>query len=227
MVNYNFLKKLMVVGERHVLEEIITYIEKAKLAEENLKEAMTGSPEKIKLANIAIRDLEKEGDVMTMNLKHEITNGAISSTLMSNLSELIEKCDTLLDTSYFISREIKRMNNALENYPDTEKQLILKSYSVFGKMLDADSLALDSLKGMLLSKDIQEMKKFRLAIETDEEKVDEYKDDLIDDLYRKSTSLSYLSFSHLTNVVHKVDDLLDDCEDISDIVLTIVTSLTK
>lgn len=227
MVNYNFLKKLMVVGERHVLEEIITYIEKAKLAEENLKEAMTGSPEKIKLANIAIRDLEKEGDVMTMNLKHEITNGAISSTLMSNLSELIEKCDTLLDTSYFISREIKRMNNALENYPDTEKQLILKSYSVFVKMLDADSLALDSLKGMLLSKDIQEMKKFRLAIETDEEKVDEYKDDLIDDLYRKSTSLSYLSFSHLTNVVHKVDDLLDDCEDISDIVLTIVTSLTK
>jgi uncharacterized protein Yka (UPF0111/DUF47 family) len=227
MVNYNFLKKLMVVGERHVLEEVITYIEKAKLAEENLKEAMTGSPEKIKLANIAIRDLEKEGDVMTMNLKHEITNGAISSTLMSNLSELIEKCDTLLDTSYFISREIKRMNNALENYPDTEKQLILKSYSVFGKMLDADSLALDSLKGMLLSKDIQEMKKFRLAIETDEEKVDEYKDDLIDDLYRKSTSLSYLSFSHLTNVVHKVDDLLDDCEDISDIVLTIVTSLTK
>ncbi|MCL4327041.1 MAG: DUF47 family protein [Candidatus Thermoplasmatota archaeon] len=227
MVNYNFLKKLMVVGERHVLEEIITYIEKAKLAEENLKEAMTGSPEKIKLANIAIRDLEKEGDVMTMNLKHEITNGAISSTLMSNLSELIEKCDTLLDTSYFISREIKRMNNALENYPDTEKQLILKSYSVFVKMLDADSLALDSLKGMLLSRDIQEMKKFRLAIETDEEKVDEYKDDLIDDLYRKSTSLSYLSFSHLTNVVHKVDDLLDDCEDISDIVLTIVTSLTK
>ncbi len=227
MVNYNFLKKLMVVGERHVLEEIITYIEKAKLAEENLKEAMTGSPEKIKLANIAIRDLEKEGDVMTMNLKHEITNGAISSTLMSNLSELIEKCDTLLDTSYFISREIKRMNNALENYPDTEKQLILKSYSVFVKMLDADSIALDSLKGMLLSKDIQEMKKFRLAIETDEEKVDEYKDDLIDDLYRKSTSLSYLSFSHLTNVVHKVDDLLDDCEDISDIVLTIVTSLTK
>ena len=227
MVNYNFLKKLMVVGERHVLEEIITYIEKAKLAEENLKEAMTGSPEKIKLANIAIRDLEKEGDVMTMNLKHEITNGAISSTLMSNLSELIEKCDTLLDTSYFISREIKRMNNALENYPDTEKQLILKSYSVFLKMLDADSLALDSLKGMLLSRDIQEMKKFRLAIETDEEKVDEYKDDLIDDLYRKSTSLSYLSFSHLTNVVHKVDDLLDDCEDISDIVLTIVTSLTK
>ena len=196
MVNYNFLKKLMVVGERHVLEEIITYIEKAKLAEENLKEAMTGSPEKIKLANIAIRDLEKEGDVMTMNLKHEITNGAISSTLMSNLSELIEKCDTLLDTSYFISREIKRMNNALENYPDTEMQLILKSYSVFGKMLDADSLALDSLKGMLLSKDIQEMKKFRLAIETDEEKVDEYKDDLIDDLYRKSTSLSYLSFPH-------------------------------
>ena len=227
MGNYKFLKKLMVVGERHVLEEVITYIEKAKLAEENLKEAMTGSPEKIKLANIAIRDLEKEGDVMTMNLKHEITNGAISSTLMSNLSELIEKCDTLLDTSYFISREIKRMNNALENYPDTEKQLILKSYSVFGKMLDADSLALDSLKGMLLSKDIQEMKKFRLAIETDEEKVDEYKDDLIDDLYRKSTSLSYLSFSHLTNVVHKVDDLLDDCEDISDIVLTIVTSLTK
>ncbi|MGC8505273.1 MAG: DUF47 family protein [Thermoplasmata archaeon] len=227
MVNYNFLKKLMVVGERHVLEEIITYIEKAKLAEENLREAMTGSPEKIKLANIAIRDLEKEGDVMTMNLKHEITNGAISSTLMSNLSELIEKCDTLLDTSYFISREIKRMSFAVENYPDTEKQLILKSYSVFGKMLETDSLALESLKGMLLSKDIQEMKKFRLAIETDEEKVDEYKDDLIDDLYRKSTSLSYLSFNHLTNVVHKVDDLLDDCEDISDIVLTIVTSLTK
>jgi uncharacterized protein Yka (UPF0111/DUF47 family) len=227
MVNYNFLKKLMVVGERHILEEIITYVEKAKLAGENLKEAMTGSPEKIKLANDSIRDIEKEGDVMTMDLKHEITNGAISSTLMSNLSELIEKCDTLLDTSYFISREIKRMSNALPNYPESERQLILKSYAVFEKMLDTDSLALDSLKGMLLSRDIQEMKKFRLAIETDEEKVDEFKDDLIDDLYRKSTSLSYLSFSHLINVVHKVDDLLDDCEDISDIVLTIITSLTK
>jgi uncharacterized protein Yka (UPF0111/DUF47 family) len=68
---------------------------------------------------------------------------------------------------------------------------------------------------------------YRRQIEDKEERVDELKDEIIDELYRNSASIGYLTFSHLTDMVHKIDDLLDDCEDIADTVFTIITSLTK
>ena len=60
-----------------------------------------------------------------------------------------------------------------------------------------------------------------------EEKVDEIKDGIIDRLYRTSESISYLMFNHINSIVHTLDDLLDNCEDISDLVLNTMLSVSR
>ncbi len=227
MVNYGFLKKLMVVGERHLLSEVVGYVDLAEKSNMLLIPAMDGSRGNIEKANSEIRMLEKKADELTMTLKHEITNGAISSTLMNSLFTLVENCDTLLDLSYFAIREMRRMMVPVQEFKEAEKSFIFKEYGKFTRMLDINEDALKSLKNMLLSENSEQMRLYRKQIEEKEEKVDELKDEVIDELYRNSSTIGYLTFSHLTDMVHKIDDLLDDCEDIADTVLTIITSLTK
>ncbi len=227
MVNYGFLKKLMVVGERQLLREVVKYVDLAEKANSLLIPAMDGSSGNIEKANTEIRALEKQADETTMSLKHEITNGAISSTLMNSLFTLVENCDTLLDLSYFAIREMKRMMAPFGGFKESERSFIFREYGKFARMLDINQDALKSLRNMLISESTEQMGVYRRQIEDKEERVDELKDEIIDELYRNSASIGYLTFSHLTDMVHKIDDLLDDCEDIADTVFTIITSLTK
>jgi len=39
--------------------------------------------------------------------------------------------------------------------------------------------------------------------------------------------MSYIVFEHLNTLAHKLDDLLDDCEDISDLIFTIMLAVTS
>ena len=227
MVNYGFLKRLLVVGERHLLEELIQYMDLGTLACDSLKESMGTDKERIALGYRLIKGYEKEADAITMRYRHEITNGAVSTTLMGTLGNLVEKSDSILDASYFIVRELKRMNLATGNFSEEEKGFISSSYRTFIPMLDYEKSALSYVRNMLLTGDIKIMREEMKKIEEMEEAVDEIKDSFIDSLYRQSSKLSYITFSHLLDVVHKMDDLLDYCEDISGLIMTVITAVTK
>ena len=67
----------------------------------------------------------------------------------------------------------------------------------------------------------------RKEIETLEEQGDDVKDMGFDRLYRITPTLQYLQFSHYSELLHKCDDVLDTCEDFSDLIVSIVTSITK
>lgn len=227
MVNSKFLKKIMVVGEKSILQQLTSFTDKAGIAAGLLKQMLIIDDGKKGEINEQIKQLEKDADDLAMSVKQQITGGAISSNLMDNLMMLVETCDDLLDKSYFISREIKRVHENAHKFDEPSKEMLTKGYDVCTKMLEVSVVALKDVRVLLDAKDTKVMTEARNRIEKMEEQVDDLKDNLIDDLYRASDNLPYLIFIHLTELVHKLDDMLDDCEDISDLVHTIDVSITR
>ncbi|WP_393971073.1 DUF47 family protein [Oxyplasma meridianum] len=227
MVNANFLKKLLMVGEKNVLFKMTGYIDYAQKAVEVLEKMLQIDRVDYDALNNEVRIIEREADILTMEIKHDITSGAISSNLMDNLANLVETCDDILDKSYYISREIRRMGKNHNRKDDDSTKMLKTGYSVFIKMLEISRKSLEDVRSIFLNAESAQLTSHRKNIEKLEEDVDELKDDLIDELYRNADSISFLVFSHVIGVVHKIDDLLDDCEDISDLIMNIETSVTK
>ena len=227
MVNANFLKKLLMVGEKNVLSRLTGYVDYARNAVDVLEKMLQIDHVDYDSLNNQVRNIERNGDVLTMEIKHDITSGAISSNLMDNLANLVETCDDILDKTYYISREIRRMGKNHNRKDDDSTKMLKTGYDVFIKMLDISKISLEHVRSIFLNAESAHMTEQRKSIEKLEEDVDEFKDDLIDEVYRNADSISFLVFSHLIGVVHKIDDLLDDCEDISDLVMNIETSVTK
>jgi len=227
MVNANFLKKLLMVGEKNVLSRLTGYVDYARNAVDVLEKMLQIDHVDYDSLNNQVRIIERNADVLTMEIKHDITSGAISSNLMDNLANLVETCDDILDKTYYISREIRRMGKNHNRKDDDSTKMLKTGYDVFIKMLDISKISLEHVRTIFLNAESAQMTEQRKSIEKLEEDVDEFKDDLIDEIYRNADSISFLVFSHLIGVVHKIDDLLDDCEDISDLVMNIETSVTK
>lgn len=226
MVNYNFLKRILVVGEKNLLSRLSQYPLMGIEASTNLIFMLKNAPSDVEKYNAIVREIEKKGDEMDINFRHEVTSGAISSSLMDNLLDLIEKCDDILDKCYFTSREINRFNI---NYNMTPDEVTIKkhAYEIFITILEANKKSLDFVHSILNENDLSKMREDRKSIEAIEEQVDEIKDNIIDYTYKNSTKMSYIVFEHLNTLAHKLDDLLDDCEDISDLIFTIMLAVTS
>ena len=226
MVNYNFLKRLMVVGERQVLQKMTYYAELIESSSNYIMEMISGENENLETLAENVYEKEKEGDSLTFNLKNIITSGAIGSNLMDNFLELAETFDDILDKSYWVSREVVRARNS-PLFKDEREKFIRNVYSNFIDIINSNVSASKLIKQILEANNLEEIRTKREEIERLEQDVDEMKDGIIDLLYKKSDSISYLAFNHLNSMVHILDDMLDGCEDVSDIVLTIVQSVSK
>jgi len=227
MATKDFLKRFLVVGERNILSRLTNYVDLAQHSLSYLKQMLTLENADYEGLNEKIMLIEKEGDDYTLSMNHDITSGAISSNLMDTLINLVDKCDDLLDDSYFISREIRRMMRNHSKNDQPSANLMRDSYSKLAEMLSHGEMALSLVKELFNSADISIIKTKRKEIESLEEEVDELKDDLIDEVYRDADNISFLMFNHIISLIHKTDDFLDFCEDISDDVLNIVMAVTK
>jgi len=227
MATKDFLKRFLIVGERNILSRLTNYVDLAQHSLSYLKQMLTLENADYEGLNEKIMLIEKEGDDYTLSMNHDITSGAISSNLMDTLINLVDKCDDLLDDSYFISREIRRMMRNHSKNDQPSANLMRDSYSKLAEMLSHGEMALSLVKELFNSADISIIKTKRKDIESLEEEVDELKDDLIDEVYRDADNISFLMFNHIISLIHKTDDFLDFCEDISDDVLNIVMAVTK
>jgi len=227
MATKDFLKRFLIVGERNILSRLTNYVDLAQHSLSYLKQMLTLENADYEGLNEKIMLIEKEGDDYTLSMNHDITSGAISSNLMDTLINLVDKCDDLLDDSYFISREIRRMMRNHSKNDQPSANLMRDSYSKLAEMLSHGEMALSLVKELFNSADISIIKTKRKEIESLEEEVDELKDDLIDEVYRDADNISFLMFNHIISLIHKTDDFLDFCEDISDDVLNIVMAVTK
>ena len=227
MPSRGFLRRLLVLGERQALQDLKAYTDLAQKATDILSSQLLQPSTEQEESVGKIRAIEKQGDDLTMSLKSDITQGAINSTLLGHLLNLVETCDDILDKTLYLSREVYRMSHFLHLNPELAGYVKDEAYTKFSRMLDYNKKALTNLQNMLNANDLEHLKTERKAIESLEEVVDDIKDDLIDQVYVDAKGLHYLVFTHVMNTVHRIDDLLDDCEDASDLVMTISNSVNR
>ncbi len=220
------LKGIWVVGEKNIFGELAKIFEIATEANTILSNMFkTGYKEKELAESMhAMQLLEKKSDEIAFNISEDITSGAISPNIIDSLLASVQTADDIVDTYYYISRELNRMARAYsagfqEHYTDWD--------SVYENMLDLAKISLLSLKEALSTSNTSKILQMRKEVEDIEEQGDDIKDQGFDRLYKIAPMLHFLEFYHYQELLHKCDDILDSCEDFSDLIVSVVTSILK
>jgi predicted phosphate transport protein (TIGR00153 family) len=220
-------RKLLTVGEHETfsqIEKIVELAEKANSVTAQMLEKFRDSSS-MQEENQQIKVLEKEGDEASFKIRQDLLEGAVSPNILDNLRETVELADTMLDDYYQISRELMRARNTDPTGSLGEE--LTEFDSRFSNMLEVNGKAMGVLRRLLSASSIDEIIQLRTQIEEFEERGDDVKDGGFDKLYGLASRINYLQFIHYSELLHKFDDILDGCEDISDLVLSIVASISK
>ena len=225
-MNLRDLKGMMVIGEKKVFGEIAGIIEISRKANSIMISMLSEDDGKDRLSEYeAIRLLEKKSDDISFGIKADVTNGAISSNILDNLLESVEMADSIVDDFYYISRELNRLRST--KFGSGGDEWLNPFNGMMLTMLKLADSAMEALINMLRSTNLSEMRELRKQIERFEEEGDNIKDSAFDRLYGLAADMHYLQFNHVSDMVHKIDDILDGCEDVSDLVLAVATSISK
>jgi uncharacterized protein Yka (UPF0111/DUF47 family) len=219
-------KGILVVGERNVFSQLSQIVSIAIEANALVYTMFKSDYKEKKLSEIMreVQLLEKKSDEIAFKISEDITSGAISPNIIDNLLECVQTADDIVDLYYYLSRELSRMAKAYVAGYDLEHA---DWDSVYENMLDLAEKSLSKLKQALTSSNMAEILALRKDIEDLEEQGDDIKDQGFDRLYSVAPKLHYLQFSHYQELLHKCDDVLDSCEDFSDLIVSVITSILK
>ena len=220
------LKGIWVAGEKNIFVELTQVLSIALEANTLVLGMFKMDYNKQESSNVmhAVQVLEKKSDEVAFKISEDITGGAISPNIIDNLLECVELADDIVDLYYYLSRELDRMAKAY----NTGFEIKHADWdSVYENILALAEKSLSKLKQALSSSSISEILGLRKEIEALEEQGDDIKDQGFDRLYSVAPQLHYLQFYHYSELLHKCDDILDSCEDFSDLIVSIVMSILK
>ncbi|MEM0074254.1 MAG: DUF47 family protein [Thermoplasmatales archaeon] len=226
MQKSSIFKRLTSIGEKKLLSSLTSFSDLGIDVSNFLIKMMSEDMDQMDALNESVKMKEKEGDELSENVTVLITRGAINPSLIDNLLSLVNKMDDVIDRAYYLSRELKRMNLGYIRENSNLRPALTAPYQMFIHMLNAGKDALVALKGMLLESDMGKINEYKKKIEIIEESVDDMKDCVLDDAYKNADRMNYIIFNHVTSMVHKIDDMVDDCEDAADLILSVYESLT-
>ncbi|MEM0272376.1 MAG: DUF47 family protein [Thermoprotei archaeon] len=217
------LRRLLVVGEKEAFHGIGEILEIAREANSVLKDMLRGGIGDLKSRQEKIRLLEQKSDELCFHVKSSVVNGAVSPSIQDNLLACVELADDIVDAYHYSAREISRAEGLALAGGVRVREL---DETLFG-MLELADRALDMVYSMLGAEDSLGEMSFRREIQKLEEEADNMKDAGFDKLYALSPNLHYTQFLHYTELLHKFDDILDACEDISDLIVQITSSVSS
>jgi len=220
------IKGILVVGEKNIFSQLAQIFSIAMESNTILTNMFKTGYKKKELAEAmhAMQTLERKSDEIAFKTSEDITSGAISPNIIDNLLVSVQTADDIVDTYYYISRELNRMARA---YSASFQEQSADWDSVYENMLSLAEKSLLNLKQALSSTDISEILRIRKEVEDIEEHGDDIKDQGFDRLYSIAPKLHFLEFYHYQELLHKCDDILDSCEDFSDLMVSVVTSILK
>ena len=215
------------IGEQNIFGEIAQMVaiaeETNKLLDHMLSECQ--NEKTLDLDMQAVRILEKKSDDIAFKVNEDITTGAVSPNIIDHLLECVHVADDIVDNYYYQSRQLSRMCKAKFPYSDAPQEA--EWIALFRSMLGLANQALAKVKTTLSLSDLSEILKLRREIEALEQQGDDIKDKGFDWLYHEAPRMHYLQFYHYSELLHKFDDILDGCEDLSDLILSVITSILK
>ena len=226
MFELKSLKGILVVGEKNVFVELAQIIDIAAQGNTIVSSMYTldFNGEDVAEAMHSMQLLEKKSDEIAFKISEDITSGAISPNIIDDLLKAVQVADDIVDLYYYLSREINRMAKVY----CAGLELKRPSWdSVYLDILALAAKSLAELKQAFYSSSVTEIIEARKEIEALEEQGDDIKDGGFDRLYNMTSNLHYLQFFHYSELLHKCDDVLDSCEDLSDLMVSVVTSILK
>jgi uncharacterized protein Yka (UPF0111/DUF47 family) len=220
-------KRVLVVGEKSIFDELSQIIVIAAEVNSLLFNMLGRCKDERAMEKglHVIHILEKKSDNLAFKVNENITAGAVSPNILDSLLEAVNVADDIVDTQYYQSRELCRMYKA--KFPYSEEIEEKEWIALFESMLVLAKEALIKVKQILSMTNLSEILALRKEIEVLEQQGDELKDHGFDALYREAPMMHYLQFYHYSELLHKFDDILDGCEDLSDLILSIITSILK
>ncbi len=175
MFRLKSLKGILVVGEKNIFSDLTQIFVIATEANTILSNMFKmGYKEKELTESMhAMQLLEKKSDEIAFKISEDITSGAISPNIIDNLLESVQVADDIVDTYYYISRELNRMARA---YSAGFQEHQIDWDSVYENMLALAEKSLLKLKQALSTSDMSEILQMRKEIEDIEEQGDDIKD---------------------------------------------------
>jgi len=221
------LKNFFQLGEKDAFTRID---ELASLGEESLHlliKILTGSPNglsDIETCTNRISLLEKQGDKITQSLEEMLGKGSISALLMREFERLADSVDSVLDRAHALSRQIRRVTKRPLREAKQFDAIIRKDQV---RLIEIGLVQLQYLRKLFNIAGSDKRQSFDLAkqIERLEEQGDDVKDNMLDEIYGSWEMLDYASFHNYIETTIEADDILDRCEDASDLVIAIMKGL--
>jgi hypothetical protein len=217
---------IFVIGEKNIFIELTQIIDIATEANTLVSSTFDVNYEEKNLVEAmhTMQSLEKKSDDIAFQMSEDITSGAISPNIIDDLLKSVQVADDIVDLYYYLIREKERMSKiysaGIESKRPGWDSVYVDTLAIAGKTLL-------KLKQALSSSNVTEIMELRKEIEALEEQSEDLKDAGFDRLYYLTPQLHYLQFYHYTELLHKCDDVLDSCQDLSDLIVVVVTSIIK
>ena len=171
-----------------------------------------------------ISELEKEGDKITQSIEEEIGRGSISASLANDFGRLVDCVDSVLDRAHAVSRQLRRMAKG-PVHRSREFDASFRKEQV--RLVEIGRQELRLLRELLATAGSDRTKAMAMArqIEELEEKGDDVKDAMLDEIYGSWEKLDFAAFNNYIRTTIEADDILDLCEDASDLVIAVTKAL--
>jgi len=203
-------------GEQYLFEKLGSSIQSSKIAVEELQK-MINNNNYTDFKKIV--DLENEGNIQSYGLSLWVLDGNISPTVLNSVTMLITKTDDILDYTRYLSKEIYRARQRKDKICICMSELneiillIFKAMEEIYDIFNAKKLTLETIKNK------------RKIIENLENRGDEIKEKAFDTIYANETD--WFCFNHLEKLIQGLDNILDSCEDISDLILQFLVAVSS
>ena len=163
-----------------------------------------------------ISQLRKKSSNEYFSLSHLIISGSIAPNLIDDMLLLLNNEENILESIFKISRQYIRYTPKDKKVNDYLNDVLL-SFSNYAN----DSISL--LSKMHDSKTLSQIKIYRSKIKEIENEGDRLRDSLLDFAY--SSDNEFKLFYQIVDLAYMCDDILDACEDSSDLFLSIMLSI--
>lgn len=221
------IKNLLIPGEQRLLGELE---EMLAMGLETLQlltalfSAGTVDTNLIISKTTRITELEKRGDLIVTEIETSVATGAISPSLIDDFLRLSERVDGILDAAHSMSREVSRVYKFRK---DEASMIEIRIYAEMPNLLELAAKAVQSLREMIAATKTnpRELTTFTEVIESLEEQADDVKDSMLDEIFAAASEIPYYAYNHLVRLTIEGDDVLDRCEDASDIIAIIIAAL--
>ncbi len=221
------VRNFLVPGEKEAFDRIEELARLGAEALELLVKILSGTLNgiiEVDTCTDKISALEKEGDKITQSLEEELGRGSISASLANDFGRLVDCVDSVLDRAHSLSRQLRRIAKRPLREANEFDAAFRKEQVRLVEIGQSELLILRNLLGIAGSNRTKSMELAR-EIERLEEQGDDVKDTMLDEIYGSWEKLDYASFNNYIQTTLEADDILDLCEDASDLVIAVMKAL--